>query len=756
MGLPLPYNEEERLASLHALQLLDTPPSAMFDRITNLASVLFDSEIAVISLLDEKRQWFLSRQGLVATQTPREHAFCAVTVAQECELNIPNATLDDRFADNPLVTGAPFIRSYLGHPVSSPEGLLIGTLAVIDPTPDKFSHIERQKLAVLAGVVEDLMLAHKQNITMREIAESERGKHAALEKANRIFVAAEKAARIGSWEIDLSTMDLTWSDGVYQMHGLPIGQEIAVENAINAYAEWDRDRVSAHVDAAIEAGEPFEFEADLVEADGNTRRVQSRGECLKGDAKNPDRLVGVIHDITENHRAKTALQRAADYDRLTDLLNRNAFDRILGEKIKQQGATGQSLAVMLLDLDGFKAINDTFGHLVGDMVLEEISGRLRKVVPENVVIARWGGDEFVFIPPLGSTRSDIEALWETMSKAVHKPFIISGRKLVMYGTAGAEISTQVIGGREIVRRADLAMYSGKKRASGTLRFYDASHAQSHTAKLQAASEVREAIQAERLFAAYQPIVDLLSDKVIGLEALMRLQTRQGDVLTAGSVMPAVIDPHVSREIGEAMTANICAEHASICEEFRALEYISFNASEADLLSENYVSNLLNELARANIDPSRLTLEVTETMLMVNDEDAARKVLRDLKEAGMQIALDDFGTGFSSLTHLRDFPIDIVKIDRSFVQAISCDHQSRLIVQAMIAMAQSLEIKVIAEGVESQTERELLAFLGCRYGQGYLLGRPQPFSRLQREKAAKRSPTKQSDDDDQIKQMRARQ
>jgi len=711
------------------LQLLDTPPAAMFDRITNLASVLFDAEISLISLIAEKRQWFLSRQGLDTVETPRDVAFCSVAISQDCLLDVPDARLDRRFAQNPLVTGPPYIRSYLGRPIRSPEGHLIGTLAVIDSSPGKFMGVKCHKLSVLAGVVEDLMRAHKQTIAMTEMRDRERGKHDALENANRIFVAAEKAAQIGSWEIDLSTMDLTWSDGVYAMHGIPVGQAISIEDAISAYAPDDRENVSALVDAALKKGEPFEFEADLEDRGGGTRRVQSRGECIKGDALTPDRIVGVIHDITESHRTKTALQRAADYDRLTDLLNRNAFDRILGEKIKQQSATGQSLAVMLLDLDGFKAINDTFGHLVGDMVLEEISTRLRKAVPEDVVIARWGGDEFVFIPPLGSTRADIEALWAVMAEVVHKPFIISGRKLVMHGTAGVEICDEVIGGREIVRRADLAMYTGKRRATGTLGFYNAAHAQQHTEKLQAVTEVREAIQSSRLFAAYQPIVDLLTDETVGLEALVRVRTRDNELLTASNVMPALLDPHVSREIGEAMVSNISSEHARICADLPALRYVSFNASEADLLSQNYVPNLLSQLAEAGVDPASLTLEVTETMLMVNDDDTARRVLSDLKAAGMQIALDDFGTGYSSLTHLRDFPIDIVKIDRSFVRVISSDHQSRLIVQAMIAMAQSLEIKVIAEGIETEQQRDLLAYMGCRYGQGFLLGRPEAVDRL---------------------------
>jgi diguanylate cyclase (GGDEF)-like protein/PAS domain S-box-containing protein len=722
--------EAERLSALRALQLLDTPQTATFDRITKVASVLFDAEIALISLLDEERQWFLSRQGLEAQETPRAYSFCSVAIAQKSQLHVPDARTDERFSSNPLVTGAPFIRSYLGQPIRSPDGSMIGALCVIDSRPQKFVHRRPHKLTVLAEVVEDLLRAHKQALDMTEMAERLRGKNDALGRANRIFVAAEKAARIGSWEVELETMALSWSDGVYAIHNLPVGTPIDVNIAIDAYAEGDRSLARSMVENAISMRQPFAFEANLETKDGETRRVQARGEYVAGDDKNPDRLVGVIHDITESHHAKTALQRAADFDNLTDLYNRNAFDRILGEKIKLQSATGKDLAVLMLDLDGFKSINDTFGHLVGDMVLEEISGRLKGAVSEGVVIARWGGDEFVFIPPLGSTRADIEALYNRLAEAVERPFFISGRKLAMHATGGVEISDKVIGGREFVRRADLAMYSAKKRDTGTLRFYDESLEQNHKEKMQAIIEVREAIEGGRFYASYQPIVDLLTGEPVGLEALMRLRARNGNELTASNVMPAIIDPHISRQIGDEMVASICADHAQIALAMGRLDYISLNATEADLLSHNYAPNLLRKLRAAGVDPAALTLEVTETMLMVNDNDTARKVLTDLKAAGMQIALDDFGTGFSSLTHLRDFPIDIVKIDRSFIHAICSDHQSRLIVQAIIAMAQSLGIKVIAEGIETECQRDLLAHMGCKFGQGYLLGYPQTRSRLQ--------------------------
>ncbi|MGB3806268.1 MAG: EAL domain-containing protein [Erythrobacter sp.] len=729
MTPPLISKDEERVESLRALRILDTPASEMFDRITALAAELFDAQVALISLVDAERQWFLSRHGFDVCETPREIAFCSHTIAAKNVLPVPDTRADERFASNPFVTGKPHFRSYLGYPIESPDGAPIGTLCVLDSRPNHFEGCNFGKLEALAKTVEVLLAAHKKSLENDEMAIALESKNMTLARANGIFQQAENAARIGSWEVDCGTLELSWSDGVYVMHGIEPGTPITVEDAINAYVPADRSLVERTIRNAIVDREPFHFEADMISRSGETVRIQGRGEFLLGDGNLSDRLVGVVQDITESHHAKAALQHAADFDSLTDLYNRHALDRILGETIKRQRAGAETIAVLLLDLDGFKAINDTFGHLIGDMVLEEISGRLTRCLSEDIVAARWGGDEFVFIPPLGCDRDYIERLWSRLSEAVKKPFTISGRKLVLHATGGTEISRDVIGGRELVRRADLAMYDAKKRNSGSLRFYGEDLERDNKEKQEAIAQVREAIDAGRLYAAYQPIVDLLTDEVVGLEALMRFHNRQNIELAAANVMPAILDPHISREIGEEMVSFICADHGEVAGALDDLRYISINATEADLLSRNYASNLLAKLEQAGIDPSRVTLEVTETMLMVNDYENARRVLCELSDAGMQIALDDFGTGYSSLTHLRDFPIDIVKIDKSFVNSVCSTHQSRLIIQALIAMARNLDIQVIAEGIERESQRELLMHMGCRYGQGYLLGMPQTSAKF---------------------------
>ena len=718
----------DRIASLHALSILDTSPQRMFDRVTSLVSSLLDSSMAMISLIDEDRQWFLSRVGLQATETPRNVAFCNHVIANEEPLFIADASEDPRFSDNPLVMGGPSIRSYMGFPVKSPDGAYIGTLCAADQRSHHFSQAHLSILEVLAHVVEDLIQSYDQAVRSKALVNSLASQNRALEKSNRIFVQAEHSAGIGSWEIDLETQELTWSDGVYKIHGLDVGQELSIENAIGCYTPLSRKLVEEALLEAIGTKQTYSVQADLVHNDGSTVRITASGEYLAGDGIEPDRMVGVIQDITESHHAKIALQRAADHDSLTGMYNRNAFDRKLSATLKKQRDNGGNVALLLIDLDGFKAINDIFGHLVGDTVLEEISARLLGALTPDAIAARWGGDEFAIITPLGTSESDVRDLGQLLIEEINHTFEISGRKLAVSATIGVACTDKETGGKELVRRADLAMYHGKKREPGRVHFYNSSIEQSNLDKQEAVLAVRDAIEDGRLYAAYQPIVDLSDQSLVALEALMRLQTKAGKELTATNVLPAILDPVISRDIGEAMATFIANDLPAIKYAQPELDYISLNATEADLLSHNFAQTLLETFTKAGVDPKQITLEVTETMLMVNDGATVQGVLQVLSNAGMKIALDDFGTGFSSLSHLRDFPIDLVKIDGSFVRAICSDHQTRLIVQALIGMAKSLNIEVIAEGIEREDQLTLLRQMGCQFGQGYLFSPAQTACR----------------------------
>lgn len=718
------HTEAERIAALRSLSLLDTKPQEGFNRITRFCAELFDCSICLISLIDADRQWFLARTGVDISETSRDIAFCSHVIELGRPLLVSDAREDNRFSSNPLVAGEPHIRSYLGHPVTSPDGHLLGTLCLADSRPGLFDEDHLEHIRYFSKSVEDLIEVHSQRIEAAYLAAHLAERSERIERANRLFAQAEKVAKIGSWELDLESGKLAYSEESCAILGLDMDARVDLHGALDMYLPDDRAQVEEALRKAIDQKGRSEIEAEIRIASGDSKRVKVVGEYLGCGEHSSPKIVGIFQDISESYHAHLALQRAADYDSLTNLLNRQAFDRNLSDRIKDHRRTGADFFVLLLDLDGFKDINDTYGHLVGDLVLQEVSSRLGEAAPPGALIARWGGDEFAVITPAGTTNKDATAIGDNLIRAISSDIEIASQKLAVSATCGFARSGEALVARELLRRADLALYHGKVREPGRTHEYQRVLERDNRIRQEAITLVRSALAEERLFAGYQPIVQLATNQLIGLEALMRLTTRSGEMLTATQVLPALLDPLLSREVSNRMIDLMCSEFSSIHATQRGVQFVSLNATEADLLSRDYADDLLAKLAQRKIRPCNVTLEITETMLLVNDPSSVQKVLSKLRAAGMQIALDDFGTGFSSLSHLRDFPIDKVKIDGSFVQKICTDHQSRLIVQALIAMAKNLGKEVIAEGIETEEQGKLLLQMGCFYGQGFLFGKAE--------------------------------
>lgn len=717
--LNLLTNEAERVAALRNLNLLDTAPQDTFDRITRHCADLFDCRSSILSLIDENRQWFLSSVGVEMKETPRDVSFCNHTIASAICLSVEDTLEDERFTTNPLVTGEPYIRSYLGVPVRGPTGHLLGALCIFDDRPRKFGGADRARLESLAAVAEDLVRAHYENLVAAGVNKLLQHETRAFKKSNQLLKQAEMVGKIGAWELSLKSRKLRFSDQMYELSGLAANEGIDIPRSLEFYREEDREWIAERIRIAATDGASFDYEADFITADGCVKRIRCVGERLVGDGNSRPRIVGVMHDISDAHHATLALKRAADYDSLTGVYNRHAFDRCLHERIQEHRRTKEKLSLLLVDLDGFKDINDTFGHVIGDVVLEEVSARVLRSTDDGTILARWGGDEFALLPPLGSSLMEVSKLAEEVLAAVGTQIEISGQKLMLSGTCGIAGFEEGMGARELVRRADLALYEGKKRERSTIHYYHPILESHNIARQAAIGAVRAALDEERVFAAYQPIVRLADGEQVGFEALMRLNTRSGSKLTATEVLPALLDPVLSREITENMLRSLCHDLALLRAAHPNLSFVSLNVAEADLLSRGFATNFLAYLSDAGVPADKVALEITETMLLVNDNETVRKVLAQMHDAGVSIALDDFGTGYSSLSHLRDFPIDKVKIDCSFVQAMTGDWHTRIIVQSLIAMAKNMGIQVIAEGIETEEQRDLLQQMGCRLGQGFL-------------------------------------
>ncbi len=711
--------DTSRLDAIRSLGLDAVPDRDLFSRITLLASTMLGCPIALLSVVEQERQWFLGRTGTDLIETPITDSFCAVCIRSEAPMLIEDARADPRLADNPLVTEAPFIRSYLGVPIRSDEGLLLGALCCISPEPGFFCPEHVAPLAMLAELAEQSIALHARTRALSSA-------NAALRQSSQIFRQAEGAVNVGSWRVDMPSRTLHWSDQVYAITGLEPGPSITVRDVVQLYQPQDRAMVSKAIDDTIEDGKPFMFETTILRGDGETRRIRVMGERVDVGGT-PECVAGIVLDCTEEHLRNVALKRAAERDRLTGLYNRASFDHRLAKAMQRAGE--EPVTIALLDLDGFKDVNDTLGHLVGDRVLETIAGQLQLRTATGVFLARWGGDEFALLFPPSMTLAEVTAfLDDLIAELGEMPPL--GTALLRIGATCGVARMEVAGSsEEIMRRADLALYRGKEAGRGAVVCWDEQIEARQSERQHAITRLSSALNAGRAIAAYQPIVELATRRVVSVEALLRLKDTDGTIIAASEVFSALLDPELSRRVSGVMLDQVVADGPAILALFGPEARIGINLSDADLRRGDFVQHLIDVIDDSPLTPRNISIEVTETMLL----DAGgnlRQSLAMLDDCGFTICLDDFGTGFSSLTHLRAFPIHKVKIDRDFIAAIGEDHQARLIIQAIVQMGHSLGLRVVVEGVETEEQETFLGAIGCRHVQGYRYGRPMLLADLQ--------------------------
>jgi diguanylate cyclase (GGDEF)-like protein len=454
-----------RRSALDALGLLDTAPEQEFDAIARLAGVVTGCPTAMIALVDRERLWAKARIGKAPAELPRGLAFCDTTVREDRALIVDDLTRDPRFASHPLVAaGARFYAGLPIHAVDS-DGVRqsIGTLCVLDSDPRSLSNSQRAALDDLAALVDALIAAR--GVARRAVTHT-----VALERQQRVFGVAERMARIGWWRLDLSEERVEWSDGVFRIHDLDSGVHPSLAAGLDFYPPDARAVVSRSLAHTIETGQPFDLEVDFVSATGVKRRVRSMGEIEWIDGV-PAALIGVFRDCSEEHALTQALRRSADTDPLTHIDNRAAFNRRLEDAIAVARAESTPLALVLIDLDGFKRINDTFGHPVGDEVLKTVAQQLHAPWLKGCCAARLGGDEFAVIVDDVTMLVDTNALIARLERELCVSTTRGG--LTMETGASVGLSrfdpSRIASLRDFVHEGDAALYTAKRRRVGDRR-----------------------------------------------------------------------------------------------------------------------------------------------------------------------------------------------------------------------------------------------------------------------------------------------
>ena len=981
-----PANEADRLTALRNLAVIDTPNEAHFDAVCRLARDLFAVPIALVSLVEEDRQWFKAKCGTDLDGTERSIAFCNYTILSDDVLVVEDVTRDPRFAANPMTQGEQSIRFYAGAPLILRPGIHVGALCIKDTVARPFSPEQVRQLRDFAEiVVAHLRLREAQLAHEAEIAERMRVERR-LRAAAEFQAIAEVTARLGHWRIDVAGRTIAWSAGVAGIFGRNAGLAVLdLEEHFGFYHPDDRagvraciaaamidssaltrgsyehrsrvlrpdgevryvsvcgiaerdeaghvvsfhgvcldvtdltrserelrdtgallratleamdqgllmtdvdDRVRVHngrvaammgvpecllydgapfqavrrhqiehgefahlpdrlrrwlefgeadmrVDAyerqrpdgtvlevrtlpvstgglvrtftdvttrrraeralreseahlrisqerlalALDSGEDCLFDWDLTKSSlwvterwrdrlglvgelaqptpstwiaaihpedrervaavtrahlkGLTPSLECEYRVRRADgfifwvlararvaSRTPDgqaaRLVGTLIDISQRKEAEARIEHMALHDALTGLPNRNLFRKRLDDALHRAARAPDRSAVLALDLDRFKAVNDTYGHMAGDRILCLVAERLCAIVRQPDTVARFGGDEFAVIlcnVDGGETTAQICA---RIIGAVGEPFLLDGRVIDIGISIGfALLSDDRATAEEVFKRADMALFEAKTAGRNTYRMFEAeAHARAAT-RSSLALDMKEAIRRGDFFLVYQPIIDVTVEAVASFEALIRWQHPEYGLISPGDFIPIAEETGLIVPLGAWALNEACREALN----WPASVRVSVNISTLQFRG-GLEETVITALACSGLAPGRLKLEVTESLL-VQDPEQAVAVLHRLRALGVRIALDDFGTGYSSLSYLRRFPFDKIKIDRSFIRDIA-DPDAAAIVRAVVGIGERLGMGIIAEGVETAEQLELVRREGCIEMQGYLFSEP---------------------------------
>jgi diguanylate cyclase (GGDEF)-like protein/PAS domain S-box-containing protein len=459
--LPI-IDETDRIKAVRALGDLAKLPATEFAALVKMAAQFADCPTAMLTLIDSDLQHTIAAHGVSPVELPRALAICDHTVRGHDLMVVPDASEDSRFRDNPLVVQHG-VRFYAGMPIHAPdeEGRRqpIGSICVIDTAPRRFLESGADALRHLATVAEALIAA-------RAAATDSKRQTERLARQEQVLLQAERMAMIGSWRLALGTDHVEWSDNVYRIHGLAMGNQPALSAALDFYPPHARAVVSGALARLIDHADPLDIETDFVNARGELRRVRSIAELEAQDGE-PVAIIGIVQDVTDRYKMEQALRRSADLDDLTGIANRAVFNRTLETEITIAQRDGSPLLLALIDLDGFKAINDTLGHLAGDDVLKAVGRRLEQPWLKGSLAARLGGDEFALIVTDATLAASPAAFVRRLEAALAVPVTANGLTIMTAGTVGvAPVSVDTANIRDMVHRADAALYTAKRARVG--------------------------------------------------------------------------------------------------------------------------------------------------------------------------------------------------------------------------------------------------------------------------------------------------
>jgi len=720
----VPASEPDRLASLRSANLLDANPEERFDRITRIAAQLLGVPHARIWMVGNDRCWVKSQVGPELPAEPFSQALCVQGVMANGSLLIEDARLVPQVVASPLITEGD-IRFYAAEPLRTTHGIAVGMLAILDSEPRTLTVHERQLLRSLADWAEHEVSAHhlKRALGDRDRAEavlrhqyefyqallkaqSDLGEGFLVMDDGRIDYANEAFCRISGYELT-------------ELLDLPSMNHLVPEELRSAFS----DRVSERM--ADVFGRDY-FESAIIEREG--RRIELEVALTIADLSDRQKVVVIVRDITKRKQAEEAVKRLAYYDSLTGLPNRVLFLDRLDHSLAHARRTENLIAIMVLDLDRFKLINDTLGHEVGDRIISMIADRLNACVRDCDTVARLEGDEFtIILTDVGDVAGAIRVA-KRIIHALSIPFFVEEQELFVTTSIGISVfPNDGDNAADLMKKADAAMYRAKDQRN-SYQLYTSNMNVVAAERLSLETSLRKAIEREELLLHYQPKVHLVTGQIVGAEALLRWQHPEHGMVSPGQFIPVAEETGLIVPITEWVVKTACNQLKAWRDEGLPALRMSVNLSGRHFKQEGLVALATEILVSTGVPPEQIEFELTESILMENVE-VTIKTLKYLSFMGFQFSIDDFGTGYSSLSYLKRFPINTLKIDRSFVRDMASNQDDAAIVRAIIALARSLNLRLVAEGVETADQLAFLKDHGCDEMQGFYFSKPVPAEAL---------------------------